>query len=235
MTVALFALRRRRCPGSRPCRISTCPSSTGSHARRPPRSRPRRRPPARSPRSTPMKEARRTSHLLAPEVAETLAPVRDLHPLLADAAAGGEHRDHLGHAEQAQRDDGEREAVEQVDLPEGEAEVGRGLCRADHAQKDAEAGRRQPLCQVLADHRGREEQPHEREHEQLGRGEHQHDRPGDGDREEKDHRPDEPADHRGEEAHAQRPRGLPLLGQRMAFDGGRRGGRRARRARAAPR
>ena len=135
-----------------------------------------------------------------------------------NAAARRQHGDHLGDAEQAERHDRQRKAVEQIGLTEGEAEI---RCRrgwSHDPQKQAETGRSQTLDTVLADHAGGEIKADDGEHEQFRRAQREHDRPGDRNGDKQDDGAHDAADHGGQEADAERPGRLALLGQSMTFD-----------------
>lgn len=137
---------------------------------------------------------------------------------MTDATAGGQHRNGLGNAEETERDNGQGKAVEEVDLSEGEAEIGGGLRGADDPEKDAETGSCQPFGQILPDHRRGEKEANQREHEQFWRREHEDDGPGDWDRYQEDCRPHETPHHRGEKADAKCACRVPLLGQGVPLD-----------------
>ena len=163
-----------------------------------------------------------------PEGFERRAPGADDLAPGRDSAAAGQHSDDLGDREEAEGHDGQGEPVEKIGLAEGEAVVRRGRGRADGAQEQAEAAGQHADREILADHAGGEVQADQSEHQQLGGSQGEHDRAGDGNGERQRDGADDPAEHGGEEAQAERRGGLAAPGHGMAFDGGRRGGRRAR-------
>ena len=86
------------------------------------------------PKITPITEPMSTTFQCARHVAHAVHPAGELEALLGDGAALAEHDDHLGDAEQAERQDGECRAVEQIGDAEGVAQLRRRWRNADGAE-----------------------------------------------------------------------------------------------------
>src|SRR3990170_1145527 len=72
------------------------------------------------------------------DIANSLHPAVPQIHALGDGAAAGQDSDGLGDAEDAQRDDRQVETVHEVDLAEGEADLGRRRGRSDRSQQQPE-------------------------------------------------------------------------------------------------
>jgi hypothetical protein len=104
------------------------------------------------------------AHTCADAAAEVLGPQAAGQRL----AAAGDQVDDLGQREQAEEHGHQAEAVVQVIQAQREAQFSRTRVIADHGQRQAEAGRGQPLDQRPAGQRGQHGQTPDRQHQVLG-------------------------------------------------------------------